>query len=265
MQIKKIKKTLISFLGIFLIGQSVCLASSESSLIEKCREIKGIFPNLKVSEIREAPIPDMCEVWVGTNVIYYHPKTKLIIFGEIWTVEGKSLTQEARYKMIMARASKLDLSKAIKWGTGPVKVILFTDPNCPHCKRLKKMLFTSVFEKDITAYVFLYPLSPVTRGYAETVLCAEDPVKKMLDFASGNITEADRNPSKECKERVKDRLEAMIKAGNELSISGTPFLIIEDEIIGGADLPKILQTIAEKKAKFEKFELEKSEKQNKTK
>jgi len=239
----------IFFLVCFLVKVEEVLAeANEDMILERCKEVKKHFPNLNFTEIRKAPIPDMCELWVGTNVIYYHPKKRLLFFGEIWTIEGKSLTQEARYKMIISRISKLDLSKAIRWGTGPVKVILFVDPECPHCKRLEKMLFTSLLEQDITAYIFLYPLSSKTKKYAETILCAPDPVEKLLAFASGNITEKDKEPSSECREKVKEQLNAMIAIGKSLNISGTPFLIIEDEIISGADLPRIFQTIAKKKA-----------------
>jgi len=59
------------------------------------KEITSTFKALNVAEVKESEIPGIYEIYyTGTypGIIYYYPPKKLLIFGEIWDVNGTSLT-----------------------------------------------------------------------------------------------------------------------------------------------------------------------------
>ncbi len=239
----------ILFLGIWLFTASSVFADGSSDASAECKKILQEMPNLRVSKMFPGPVRGSCELWAGSNVIYYFPKEDLLFFGEVWTTTGKSLTQESRNRMIAERLKDVDLSKALKWGSGPVRMILFVDPDCPFCKRVEKMLFTKLFVNDITAYIFLYPLPihPKARTHALDILCSDDPVGRLLQYASGSA-DVDR-VSEECRKKAVGRLSDMMSVGRSLGVSGTPFMVVEDTVISGADLPRLFETIARYRAK----------------
>ncbi len=233
----------------------------EDPFIEKCKTINQKLPNFRYQVVKKGPVPGLCEFWAGTNVIYYWPDYDLLFIGEIWNTRGESLTQKSRNQLIAERVREIDLSKAIKWGRGPVKVILFTDPDCPFSQRVEKILFNTM-QDTITTYIFLYPLKihHGSREHAIEVLCSKDPVAKLLSYARPKITEGKKKPGekreevlKTCRIEAEKRLEAMISEGMKLGITGTPYVIIGNTVIPGAQLEKIMTTIAMQKADYERY------------
>lgn len=78
---------------------SFAFAQSKDRFAEVLREFTNIFKNTKVEHISESEIPGVYEIYIpkkdgGVQIIYYYPDKKLLIFGEIWSVNGTSLTGE---------------------------------------------------------------------------------------------------------------------------------------------------------------------------
>jgi len=66
-------------------------------------QVQGIFKNLRVVEVKPSEVPCLYEVYYnGTNpgIFYFYPEKKLIVFGEIWDVNGTSLTGEKRNQFL---------------------------------------------------------------------------------------------------------------------------------------------------------------------
>ena len=108
---------------------------------------------------------------MGPNIIYFHPEKDLLMFGEIWTKDGKNMTAEKKGQARFARLKDLPLDKAVKIGNGRNKVIEFTDPDCPYCRKASAFLKG---RKDVTRYVFFFPL-PIHKeaeAHARYVLCS---------------------------------------------------------------------------------------------
>jgi len=66
-------------------------------------QIQGVFKNLKVVEVKPSEVPCLYEVYYnGTNpgIFYFYPEKKLIVFGEIWNVNGTSITGEKRIEFL---------------------------------------------------------------------------------------------------------------------------------------------------------------------
>jgi len=71
------------------------------------KEITSTFKALNVTEVKESEIPGVYEVYytgVYPGIIYYYPPKKLLIFGEIWDVNGTSLTGMKLEKYLESRS-----------------------------------------------------------------------------------------------------------------------------------------------------------------
>jgi len=59
------------------------------------QELSKIFGNTQIIRVEESEIKGLYEVYYnGTypGIIYYYPEKRLIVFGEIWTLNGESIT-----------------------------------------------------------------------------------------------------------------------------------------------------------------------------
>ncbi|MGN6983186.1 DsbC family protein, partial [Neisseria sp. P0009.S007] len=97
-----------------------------------------------------------------------------MLVGDLINVNTRqSMTEERAADLNKIDFASLPLDKAIKEvrGNGKLKVAVFSDPDCPYCKRLEHE-----FEKmtDITIYTFMMPipsLHPDAARTAELLWC----------------------------------------------------------------------------------------------
>lgn len=215
--------------------------TGNESLVLRCREeLRKTFPRFRVERVLPSPISGVCEVWAGTNVFYFEPEGRYLIFGEIWTSSGKSLTAESRARFMAEKIKRVNLSPAIRWGEGKKRVILIVDPDCPFCKRLEKEIFSEKNRRRVRVHLFLYPLAihKNAREHSIAVLCSKDPVKTLV---SGQYETVAVTP--ECRGRAEERLEAMRKALEPLGVRGTPVTIVGNRIFYGAKIRNIQKAI----------------------
>ena len=144
--------TVGGFMLLFVAAAGFSMASDDVRT-EKENLMKS-FPNLNVDGFRESPLKGLYEITAGEQVFYFSPEGYLF-FGEIWTKDGKNLTAEMRDKVMADRIKNLPLDKALKIGNGPKKVIEFTDPDCPYCRKVDNFLANRT---DVTRYVYFVPL-----------------------------------------------------------------------------------------------------------
>ena len=222
-------------------------AGTGKGIVYQCeKKLRKLFPKTRVDMIRKSPIKGICELWLGTNVIYFYPEKGYLIIGNIYSSGGKNITELSREKVMAENIRNLNLKNTIKWGKGKIKVVLFTDPDCPFCAKVEKFLLTSVFKNKLNVHIFLYPLTsihPHAEEHALNVLCSKDPVKTLLSYASHE------NPEIKCsekdREKAKARLKEMKKSGDKAGIRGTPLVVVGNRVIFGADLEKIMEAITE--------------------
>lgn len=241
---------------VFVVFVAVPLLSlaSEDDLV-RCREwFPKDFPaTARKAEITVSPVPGICEVRSGLNILYYAPPVKgkdkgLLIVGEIYTPTGKNLTLEAREVLVEKILSEIDFSRAIKIGKGPIRVVEIIDPDCPFCKRVEEF-FTKYREISdrVTRYVFLYPLTrihPEAEKRSKWILCQEDPAKALVDFMTGNGTVSEFNPPEDCNlQVVNEHLSEARKAAEKLGVRGTPFLVVGNVVVNGFNPGRIIAGI----------------------
>lgn len=103
------------------------------------------------------------------------------------------------------------------------KLIVFSDPDCPYCRKLHTEMKDIVKKrKDISFYVKLFPLikiHPQSYEKSKAVQC-KNSVKLLDDAFEGKDV-----PKVECETKV---LDENIKLAEKLGISGTPAIILPD-------------------------------------
>lgn len=187
------------------------------------KRIKEQYPATKITSVRESQVKGVYEVVMGRNVAYAEESGRYMIFGHLYDMkEQKDLTASVLDELNKIDVLALPVVDAIKTvrGKGDRKLYVFSDPDCPFCKRLEPELAKL---DNVTIYTFLYPLEqlhPDAKRKAEIVWCAKDRAKAWDEFmASGKLPEGTR-----CDTPV----ERNIRLGSSLGINGTPTIITGD-------------------------------------
>ncbi|WP_051345911.1 DsbC family protein [Thermodesulfovibrio yellowstonii] len=236
------KKLSVVLAVLILMVAVACHAQNKPEDVAK--ELQRIFPNFQVESVSESPVPGVYEV-VGTSgqILYWSPKGYLI-FGEIWTKEGKSLTAERRQELQAKKIKEIPLDKAVKVGSGPIQVITFTDPACPFCKRGYDYMSKRA---DVTEYLFLLPFQgKASEDRIAYILCAKDREKAYKEVMENPQKEV--KVSQDCKEKAKPIVESYyLQAAQKVGIGGTPTYFINDKMIPGINIPLIEDALKSKK------------------
>jgi thiol:disulfide interchange protein DsbC len=240
-----VRSLLVSFLVVFLFAVSACAQSQVDQLDTKAvqEQLNKIFPNFKVSEVNATDIPGIYEV-IGESgqILYYSPKGYLL-FGEIWTVAGKSITgermQAIQSKKVQEILSSIPFDKAVKLGNGSKTVIEISDPTCPYCRMASKKIDEY---KDVTRYVFFMPIhGEDSIKQISYIICSKDPEKAYHEAYSGKIDNQVKtmNITNECKAKMDKILSDHQILAQKLNVRGTPFFIIGKTPVPGANIPLI--------------------------
>lgn len=228
------KKLMVGGLMMFIVTAAGFSMANDNLRMEK-ETLMKTFPNMKLDGFRESPLKGLYEITAGEQVFYFSPEGYLF-FGEIWTKDGKNLTAEMREKVVAERINSLPLDKALKIGNGPKKVIEFTDPDCPYCRKVDNFLSKRT---DVTRYVYFVPLRrihPDAEKKARYILSQSDKDKAFRDVFEGVL---DGKPISIADGAQQQQLEEMEKIATGLGVRGTPALWIEGAHVNGADIQRI--------------------------
>jgi len=186
------------------------------------KNIEARFPGAKVDSVTKTPVSGIYEVVVdGDQVIYSDGKAGYVIVGEMLeTKDKRNLTRERLDKLQEVKFDTLPLDQAIKVvkGDGSRKIAVFSDPDCPYCRKLEPELAKL---DNVTIYTFLYPL-PFHKDAArksKAVWCSADKVKAWDDLMLRN--REPENAKTDCPNPV----EANLALGQQLRVQGTPAII----------------------------------------
>lgn len=156
-------------------GKSEPAPQNAASEIKTNLEKAYASQKLKVQSVNNTPINGLYEVVVsGNQIIYTDGKAKYILQGSLLDVQARrDLTEERLAALNAVDFSSLPLDKAIKEvrGNGKLKVAVFSDPDCPFCKRLEHEFAKMT---DVTIYSFMMPLAslhPDAAHKAEQIWC----------------------------------------------------------------------------------------------
>jgi thiol:disulfide interchange protein DsbC len=193
-------------------------------------EFSKKYPQATIESISKTPYLGLYEMLVDGEVFYTDSDFTYLIVGSIIDTKTRTNLTEARQREIEDKKLKaiafpfdqLPLELAIKRvkGDGSRKVAIFSDPDCPFCRKLEKEI-----EKvtDVTMYIFLFPieqLHPKAPEVSRAIWCAPDRLKAwdeyMLKGAAPKSAKCD-NP-----------VDKIVTFGQSKKINGTPTIFFAD-------------------------------------
>ncbi|MDX8402811.1 MAG: DsbC family protein [Mariprofundaceae bacterium] len=211
-------------LMMLLLMPTVLLAEDDPDVSPKVAEqIRAQINNIKIDAIRRSPISGLYEVQSGGNIYYVDRTGKhLIANGHVFdTTTRQDLTAVRLEQINSIDWSVLPLDKAIVSGDPKgIEMAVFTDPDCPYCRKFETNL-KSV--KGVKVYTFLFPLTqlhPQAREKAEAIWCSKDRHKALLQVMLEDKSLA--------KGSCKTPLDEIAGLAGRLNIHGTPTLIARD-------------------------------------
>lgn len=155
------------------------------------KTIEAAYPKFKVDSVIKTPYAGLYEVFMGGQIIYTDEKmTFLIAEGHLVDPATKrDITGERLEELTKVDFSSLPLSDAIKVvkGNGSRQLVVFSDVDCPYCKRLEQNEIKHI--TDVTIYTFLYPiqqLHPDAANKSKSIWCADDRVKAWNNWILNN-------------------------------------------------------------------------------
>lgn len=217
----KIKQYILAaLLAITTTGVSV---ADEASLK---KAIEAAYPKFKVDSVTKTPYPGLYEVFMGGQIVYTDEKLNFLI-AEGRLVDPKTkkdITGERLEELTKIDFSSLPLNQAIKVvkGNGSRKLVVFSDVDCPFCKRLEQNELSNI--DDVTIYTFLYPiesLHPDAANKSRSIWCAPNRVKAWNDWIFNN-----KLPSSAAKCDVP--LENVGEMAKKYGVTSTPTLFFAD-------------------------------------
>jgi thiol:disulfide interchange protein DsbC len=192
--------------------------------------LKSLYPSTRFGEINTTPWPGVFEVVMGANLAYVDETGQYFMFGHFYDMKAqRDITAERKDSLARIDFASLPLADALKEvrGTGARTLAIFSDPDCPYCRRLEAEIKGLT---DVTIYTFLMPIAslhPEARSKAIAVWCSRDRIAAWHAL----MWRDEKVSARDCPHPV-DRNVAL---GDRLGVSGTPTLVAGDgRVLPGA-------------------------------
>jgi len=232
----KLKQIFLITAALFF-SSSHAMAASEEELLGK--KLQELYPSTKITGVFKTGFEGMYEVDMGKNIGYTNKEGQFFLFGHIFDMKHQQdLTQQRLDALNVIDFAELPLKDAIKTvkGNGKRVMAVFSDPDCPYCKRLEPDLAKL---DNVTIYTFLMPLDglhPEASKKAKNIWCAPNKAAAWHDYMLDSKTPAE---GKVCDNPI-DR---NVQLGQKLNINGTPTMIAADGRVlpGAAPIEQIEQ------------------------
>ena len=205
---------------LILFAASVSAATPEETVQAA---FSKLAPQVKVDVVQESVVPGFYEAIVGSQFIYVSKDGRFVLDGSaIDAQSNRDITEAARAKSRMASLKEIGADKRIIFAPAKPKyaVTVFTDIDCPFCRRFHEQIDAYNAAGIAVEYVFLpLDIHPGADKKAEAVWCAPDRKSAfsaaMKGADPGNATCA--NPVAET-----------TRIARAIGISGTPTMLASD-------------------------------------
>ena len=210
--------------------------------------LKSLNAEIKVDDMRPAPIAGLYEVTLAGQVVYVTADGKYLIQGMILDIPSKlDLTEVRRSELRRDLLASAPVSQRIVFKPkGEVKhhVAVFTDIDCGYCRELHKHI-GEYNERGIQIEYMMFPRAGVgSDSFRKAVAawCSKDQ--------QGSLTKAKAGEDPGTATCV-NPIEAQYNLGQQMGVTGTPTLVFPDgSVAPGYVTPEQLeQRLAEMKAK----------------
>jgi thiol:disulfide interchange protein DsbC len=194
-------------------------------------QLQTKFPGAEISNVAKSPYFGLYEALFDDRLVYTDANVTFVLVGSIFDANTKQNLTEARMRQLTRVAwDSLPLDLAFKRvrGNGTRRLAVFSDADCPFCKRIEGELRQL---NDVTIYTFLFPidrLHPDAARKSALIWCAPDRAKAWDEyFESGKLPNNDGR----CPTPIRDT----VRLGEHMHIAATPTLIFADgSVVPGA-------------------------------
>ncbi|MCX8022573.1 MAG: DsbC family protein [Syntrophorhabdaceae bacterium] len=202
----------------------------DPKILEK---FKKSYPMAQAERLNKTDIEGMYEVIAPGRIFYYFPEKNYLFAGALWASPNRNLTEERLGEILTEKVKALPLEKALKIGDGKIKVIEFTDPDCPYCRDASKFLSS---QSNITRYIFFTPL-PIHKEAEQKIkyiFCAKDRERAYEEAMTGKL---DNKKFEICND---DKVVRLLNEHKQISasvgINSTPQFWINGKRVAGANI-----------------------------
>ena len=229
----------ITFWGPMFSQKSEATAKTKDKASDPLVLLHKAYPRMMVNSVTKSEIPGLYEVQAGNNIMYFYPPKNYLLFGEIMTKDGKSLTAEKRDLIFAEKMKNINLESALKMGKGKVEVVEITNPDCLYCRKAAAYFAKPEVKQRVTHYTFFMPSHQGSLKKAQYVMSAQDKEKAYEKVMLGNMDEAGLVVTEEGRKLV-EKQEVIVR---RLGITGTPTFRINGIPIVGADMTRIEKAV----------------------
>lgn len=193
---------------------------SENLIKKMQKAFKG--SKLNIQSIYTTPFKGIYEVVItGNQIIYTDENADYIMLGNLIDLQHhQNLTEQRLSEVTRVDFNQLPLDKAIKEvrGNGQRIIAIFSDPDCPFCKKLEEEIAQI---DNITVYTFLMPvpeLHPTAQKKAVQIWCQKERTAAWTAWMRHNKAPAS---VANCDNPVAETM----KLGEKFGFNGTPTII----------------------------------------
>ncbi len=200
--------------------------------LEAVREkVTSMFDIIEAKDINGSPIDGWYTIQKGSVVAYISEDGRYMMQGDLIDLdENVNLTEAARTDSRRVLMSGVGAEQFITFSPNEPKysVAIFTDVDCTYCRRMHSQI-QDYMDEGIEVRYLLYPRNgPASRAWSksEAVWCSTDRQVALTEAKLGKDVEATK-----CDAAA---VQAHYALGQEVGLSGTPAIVLEDgELIGG--------------------------------
>ena len=188
--------------------------------------LKARYPALAIDAVNRTPVSGLYEVVMGRKLAYSDATGRYFMFGSVVDMNTHEDLSAARLEVISrvdVRALPLKDAFTRVVGKGRRHLYVFSDPDCPYCRRLEPELDKL---DDVTIHTFLYPVAQLhddAGRKAETIWCKGDDKARWAAWHE-IVGRDDPVETRKCD----NPLERNLALGQLLGVAGTPTLIAGD-------------------------------------
>lgn len=201
------------------------------AVVKKLKDAGNLPPTVEVREVKLAPAGGLWQIDLeadGKKGMIYLDFSKKYLISQMIPLENIKRPEPRKIDF-----SKVSLKDAVILGSKKAKrkIAVFTDPDCPFCRKLHEDLKGVVAKrKDVAFYLILFPLPMHKDAYpkVQAVLCERSPALADAAFAGKAV------PEPKC---GKEAVERNIALAGTLQINSTPTLVRDDGVVLSGALP----------------------------
>lgn len=228
-------RSVVLFASLLLAAHAVAQTPMETAR----KSLGGLGIDVRVDSANESLVPGFYDVVAGGKVVFISKDGRYVLNGNAYDLANKTdVGESSRARMRLAAVSALGDDKKIIFAPDKARhtITVFTDVDCPYCRRFHDQVAAYNAQGIAVDYVF-YPLEihPGADKKAEAVWCAKDRKSAFTAAMSGHeVTPATcPNPIAET-----------TRVAESTGVIGTPTILADDGTQVAAEIAMVPEKLA---------------------